>query len=950
MKQLAVFFVVFGVLFLQPLKAAKVAFEGKINGFPVLFIDTEFGNEVHFGAVVPTGMGLDKPVELEGISHLIEHQVFRRTDKFENGEREVNRIARQIGGGYNAHTGNELTAFYMKGHPDGLPLMIGHIGAMISSFRPEETSFLAERAVVIEESRQYLNRDSTVVWDALAEQLPIGHWNRKYSIGLPQNLERMSIDLALDYYYANYQPRFVTIVVTGNFSGVLAQRMREIKSWIGRSFHAPQDRRPPHKSFITPGPEIELPPLNSPANAHKRILEIKANTDQRLLIATFQLPENLAGMDFDALELVHDALRLHIPGGFVDHMKARGWLRGMETNRLHLNNLNTADLVFELTEDGYSHRFDVLTEFLALIGEMRKTGIPPLLLSLALDKEVASYGAASTNPESLFGLLEQNLWRGGDWSTLLNADRRFGAVRPETIARTLEMGFPVDQMMVRYLGPEVLSEERSELFDRPMRFEDPAPHFARWQKAVSGLSPAMALDPHTAGIQIPKTLGRPVGKEEGRNTIVERPGTTLLTLESNRTQNAGIIVRLQFSALTPLERSALTLYFSAYQRSVAPLVEIYNIQELVQRFTWDEKGELSLWVEGPREAARSTAVKLIEGFGDGPFTDQDIAKAFESEQVGLESSHQGFTSGFAMRSSLEAFARDRTTRESVVAGMAPFQTRDQLLPTVQGVFQRGCDIRVSSVGSFGQEDANAVVEAIRGGLFHKMLNEADRQTRKQTLLIPDRSVSLWRPLPAGQSPDAVAAARLYGPFQGLTESRAAFRILGGLMNEEIFILNRSQKGLGYTHGARIANADHDQLFLVFYGQATGTHHTVGDRTKSTLDDMLAGWAEALEKVRTRALSPSSFSEAALGLTRRIEIEPTSFGAEAVERDISHEAFARTEGRLELAALVKRMSVGEIYSAADSILFTRPTIQVVTSAEKPTAPLSCADGLLDFGGR
>ncbi|MBI1862070.1 MAG: hypothetical protein HYR96_14240, partial [Deltaproteobacteria bacterium] len=122
------------------------------------------------------------------------------------------------------------------------------------------------------------------------------------------------------------------------------------------------------------------------------------------------------------------------------------------------------------------------------------------------------------------------------------------------------------------------------------------------------------------------------------------------------------------------------------------------------------------------------------------------------------------------------------------------------------------------------------------------------------------------------------------------------------------------------------------------------------RTKSTLDDMLAGWAEALEKVRTRALSPSSFSEAALGLTRRIEIEPTSFGAEAVERDISHEAFARTEGRLELAALVKRMSVGEIYSAADSILFTRPTIQVVTSAEKPTAPLSCADGLLDFGGR
>ncbi len=414
----------------------KVPFHSRINGYPVIFIDTEFGNFIQFGTSVPAGMGHDDPIVMTGAAHLLEHEVFRRTDLFEDGEREVAKVNRQTGGGYNAFTGDEKTAYYMNGHPDGLGIIIRHIGAMMSGWRPEAEGFRNERSVVIEESGQYHKQDAVVAQEIYrTELLPRDHWLRKYSIGLKGQLSKIEMGMLQNQYYANYQPDNVTIFSIGNFSAMTRSQVGQIKALIGRSFHAPKDSRPakdPHE--VLPASKVKFPPL-IPANAeegYRRVVEVGSKSSVRMLHVTFELPEGLTGLEVDALEMFCDGFLLNLPGGFMDALKKRGWIDGIHASRTVMNNLKLLDFSFVLRPEGYAHRYEIVNELLALSGKFSREGIPYFLFSLLRKKEIANYSQMLTNPQQMFNDAVENTWRlGGDADAVesyFNFNGRFSAV------------------------------------------------------------------------------------------------------------------------------------------------------------------------------------------------------------------------------------------------------------------------------------------------------------------------------------------------------------------------------------------------------------------------------------------------------------------------------------------------------------------------------------------
>ncbi len=210
-------FILFFTVFSPPSWGVRVAWDGRINGYRTLFIDTEFGNEVLFAAVVPTGMLHDDPA-LAGISHHTEHQVLVSSASWDEGGRVMEQIKRLTGGGGNAQTHDATTSFYFHGHLDSVELMVKYLGAALSTYQPVAKSFWVETEAIRDELAKFLHDDDYITDELYrTEFLPPGHFLRKVSFGLPHEISRIGIDDSLNYYYANFRPEYVILTVIGNF-------------------------------------------------------------------------------------------------------------------------------------------------------------------------------------------------------------------------------------------------------------------------------------------------------------------------------------------------------------------------------------------------------------------------------------------------------------------------------------------------------------------------------------------------------------------------------------------------------------------------------------------------------------------------------------------------------------------------------------------------------------
>src|SRR3546814_18463034 len=106
---------------------------------------------VSLGAWIGAGTRHEAP-ELNGIAHLLEHMVFKGTER-----RSAQAIAEEIeavGGQINAYTSRENTAFYAKVLAEDAPLALDLVPDILqrSPFLAEELE--RERAVVLQEIGQ----------------------------------------------------------------------------------------------------------------------------------------------------------------------------------------------------------------------------------------------------------------------------------------------------------------------------------------------------------------------------------------------------------------------------------------------------------------------------------------------------------------------------------------------------------------------------------------------------------------------------------------------------------------------------------------------------------------------------------------------------------------------------------------------------------------------------
>jgi zinc protease len=197
------------------------------NGMNVLLIESKKSPVLSIQMWVRTGSADERKGE-EGISHFIEHLVFKGSRSY--GVGEIASSVEASGGELNAYTSFDQTVFYVTISKEFESVGLKVISEMMGfpTFDPKEID--NEREVVIEEIKRTNDsphrQASRQLFSTLYKKHPYGI----PVIGYPENIRKVTKKQILDYYHARYNPKNMTLIVAGDLT------QKELKPKIQKMF------------------------------------------------------------------------------------------------------------------------------------------------------------------------------------------------------------------------------------------------------------------------------------------------------------------------------------------------------------------------------------------------------------------------------------------------------------------------------------------------------------------------------------------------------------------------------------------------------------------------------------------------------------------------------------------------------------------------------------------
>ena len=166
---------------------------------------------------------------LTGVSHWVEHMLFKGTPKF--SKEELGRFIEGNGGRWNAFTSTDYTAYYETLPADKISVALALESDRMhnSVFDPEEVE--AERTVILSEREGYENTPQFVLREEVQATAYKAHPYQWGIIGWPSDLKAMTRDDLYNYYRERYVPNNATLVLVGDFD--TADLMKQVETYFG---------------------------------------------------------------------------------------------------------------------------------------------------------------------------------------------------------------------------------------------------------------------------------------------------------------------------------------------------------------------------------------------------------------------------------------------------------------------------------------------------------------------------------------------------------------------------------------------------------------------------------------------------------------------------------------------------------------------------------------------
>lgn len=213
-----------------PYLTKEVEIYERENGHKIVLAHKE-GELVNVSSWVKTG-SINEDDRINGISHFLEHLMFKGTHKHKAGE--FDKILEAKGAIVNAATWKDYTFYYVtlpKGENNSnLNLAIElHADMMLDPVLPEDEIGPAfdlndnnvkekrERHVVIEEIRMRKDQPWTKVYNTCNYNMYTSHPYKRDVIGTPEIISQVTRDDIMNYYQTFYTPENITTIIVGDF-------------------------------------------------------------------------------------------------------------------------------------------------------------------------------------------------------------------------------------------------------------------------------------------------------------------------------------------------------------------------------------------------------------------------------------------------------------------------------------------------------------------------------------------------------------------------------------------------------------------------------------------------------------------------------------------------------------------------------------------------------------
>ena len=218
------------------------------NGLRVVLAPCE-AESVAVGVFIASG-SRHEPPKFAGISHLIEHMLFKGTPT--RKPIDITRAIEGRGGNFNAMTGEEATCYFAHLPDDYLDEAVDILSDMYLRATVPDDEFAREKQVVVEEIRMYADEPDSVAMENLQKALFPGHGLGCPVAGTPESLAPLKAEDLRRYIRSHYRADNTVVVVVGSFeSGKALGLVERAFSPLGRS----RTRKKPAPSrFARPSP------------------------------------------------------------------------------------------------------------------------------------------------------------------------------------------------------------------------------------------------------------------------------------------------------------------------------------------------------------------------------------------------------------------------------------------------------------------------------------------------------------------------------------------------------------------------------------------------------------------------------------------------------------------------------------------------------------------------
>ncbi|MDX1335415.1 MAG: pitrilysin family protein [Gammaproteobacteria bacterium] len=391
---------------------------------------------------------------ITGISHVLEHMMFKGTAKYPAGK--FSSIIAENGGQENAFTSYDFTAYYQYIASDRLETAFKLESDRMRNLTLPEDEFLKEIEVVKEERRLRTEDNPTALTD---EQFRAAAWvNSPYHnpvIGWMADLDALTIDDLKDWYRQWYAPNNALLVVVGDVNSKEVIKLAE--KYFGR-------HKPEKISQVKPQLETEQ-------KGERRIV-VKAPAELPYMTMGYKVPVvNQADEDWEPYAL--EVLASLLTGGETsllqrELVRGKEMLASVDVSYQAFSRLPQLFVIDAVPADGY----DVKQAEAAIEKQIQTLKEKPVTQA-ELDRIKAGviageiYQRDSVQHQAIvIGMLET---LGFGWETMEEYADRISAVTTEQVQAVAKKYLVADQKTVAVLDPQPINGKPPSNFTGELR-------------------------------------------------------------------------------------------------------------------------------------------------------------------------------------------------------------------------------------------------------------------------------------------------------------------------------------------------------------------------------------------------------------------------------------------------------------------------------------------------